>query len=144
MNMRGYTLGVWCIACALAACGDGDGDGSDDLLDAGSPGENLDASVAVSDAAPDARGLVCAVVTGLSVIPLSAALGESLLVEGYSSSTPSGDFSYVWSSPSGTFAEADAAVTNWTCAKQGAFTISFAVAQERCDPSSKTITVTCE
>ena len=142
--MRGYTLRVWCIASALAACGDGDeGAGR---LDAGSViGDLLDASIADPDASLDARtGLVCAVVTGLTVLPLSAALGESLLVEGHSSSTTTEGVSYVWAAPSGTFAEADAAVTSWTCAKQGAFTITFAVSQDRCDPSSRTTTVTCE
>jgi hypothetical protein len=144
--MRGYTLGVWCIASALAACGDGDAGA--DSLDAGNAfgGSPLDASVAAPDATLDARasGLVCVVVSGLSVLPLSAALGESLQVEGYTSSTPSDGVYYSWSSPSGTFSEADAAVTSWTCAKQGAFTITFATSQERCEPSSKTTTVTCE
>jgi hypothetical protein len=143
MGMRGFTLRVWFIASALAACGDGDG--SEDVLDAGGPqdGELLDASWALPDATAHEAGRVCAVVSGLSALPLSAALGESLSVEGHSSSPVEG-VSYYWSSPSGTFAEADAAVTNWTCAKQGAFTITFGVSQERCDPSSQTITVTCE
>lgn len=82
---------------------------------------------------------VCPVVTGLSILPLQAAQGAQLVVEGFTSSGAI----IQWSASGGLFANPDAPSTTMTCMQVGLQTVRFEVVTPGCSRDLETVEVEC-
>jgi Lamin Tail Domain len=111
------------------SCGSGS---TNDVDDAGDLRVNVTVQEGVS--------LACPVVTGISALPAEVRLGNSLQVEGFSSSASD---SVTWSAPSGTFASTSAASTTYTCAAAGDIALTFSIQKAGCPAAQYAATVTC-
>jgi hypothetical protein len=81
-------------------------------------------------------------VTSYSVSPLTASIGASISVSATTSPTDGGAVTYAWTASSGTFAQADAPTTTYTCTAPGAATLTIAAMSGACR-DAKSVTVSC-